>query len=291
MIPATDKTYVNTPYFEDLKLILDSGTFFPVLITGPSGVGKTITVEQVCAATQRNLYRVNITIESDEDSLMGGWRLVDGNTVFFKGPVIEAMENGSILLLDEIDLGSPTKIMCLQSVLEGKGYFIKRTGEWVAAKEGFMIIATANTKGLGDETGRYMGTQMLNEAALDRFPVTFEAGYPNKTAERRIINHHAKQNKIAISTEQVNILLAFAGNIRKTVESSSEISYNISTRRLVDIVRAFAIYGDLEKSLVLCTARFDAYHQASFLKYFRALIEPEKDSKKMEVDYSKVRNY
>ena len=237
-VPQADPQYCKTEYFDDLQKILNRNIFFPVMISGPTGVAKTMTVEEVCSSLNRELFRVNITIESDEDSLMGGFRLKNGDTVFDKGPVIRAMERGAILLLDEIDLGSPSKMMCLQSILEGKGYLIKRTGEYVRPAAGFNIIGTCNTKGQGDESGLFNATQILNEAMLDRFHIMFEAKFPNEDDEKKILMGYV--DKFSINDdkieEHVDILVKFANNVRDTIEKTNDMDHNISTRRLVGII-------------------------------------------------------
>ena len=186
LVPEKDPTFVKFGQFPDLKKVISSKLFYPVFITGMSGNGKTFGVEQACAETGRELIRVNITVETDEDDLIGGFRLVNGQTVWHNGAVIEALERGAILLLDEIDLAS-NKIMCLQSILEGKGVFLKKIGEYVKPKEGFNVIATANTKGKGSDDGRFIGTNVLNEAFLERFPITFEQEYPTVKTEIKIL--------------------------------------------------------------------------------------------------------
>ena len=184
LIPEKDDTFVKFGNFADVKKIIQSRLFYPTFITGLSGNGKTFSVEQACAQLKRELIRVNITIETDEDDLIGGFRLIDGNTAWHNGPVIEALERGAILLLDEIDLAS-NKILCLQSILEGKGVFLKKIGRWVKPAAGFNVIATANTKGKGSDDGRFIGTNVLNEAFLERFPVTFEQSYPAPATEQK----------------------------------------------------------------------------------------------------------
>ena len=186
LIPDKDDTFVKFGNFNDIKKIIQSHIFYPTFITGLSGNGKTFSVEQACAQLGRELIRVNITIETDEDDLIGGFRLVDGATVWHNGPVIEALERGAILLLDEIDLAS-NKILCLQSVLEGKGVFLKKIGRFVKPADGFNVVATANTKGKGSDDGRFIGTNVLNEAFLERFPVTFEQSYPAPATEQKIL--------------------------------------------------------------------------------------------------------
>ena len=192
LIPARDNHFVPFGNFNDLKKVLSSKIFYPIFITGLSGNGKTFGVEQACAQAKRDLIRVNITVETDEDDLIGGFRLVDGNTVWHNGPVIEALERGSVLLLDEIDLAS-NKILCLQSILEGNGVFLKKVGRYVRPAEGFTVVATANTKGKGSEDGRFIGTNVLNEAFLERFPITLEQDYPKAVTEVRMLNNYCKE--------------------------------------------------------------------------------------------------
>lgn len=254
IIPEKMGNYVPFGHFKDVKNIISSKIFFPVFVTGLSGNGKTLMIEQVCAQLKRELYRVNITIETDEDDLMGGHTLVNGNIVFREGPVIKAMRKGAVLLLDEVDLGS-NKLMCLQSVLEGKGYLIKKTGEWVTPKEGFTILATANTKGQGSEDGKFIGTQIMNEAMLERFAITMQQEYPPVTTERKIL---AKEMELTGSVDQefVEKLVDWADVIRKTYYEGA-IDDVITTRRLVHIVNAFRMFGDKLKSITMCISRFD----------------------------------
>ena len=188
VVPDKDKNFVSFGNYPDVKSIIKSKRFYPVFLTGLSGNGKTLSVTQACADLKRELIRVNITIETDEDDLLGGFRLKDGQTVWSNGPIIEAMERGAVLLLDEIDLAS-NKIMCLQPVLEGSGIFVKKINKWIQPKLGFNCIATANTKGQGSEDGKFIGTNVLNEAFLERFPVTFEQKYPSVAIEKKILNN------------------------------------------------------------------------------------------------------
>lgn len=271
-IPEEDSLYIPVDYHKDVTKILESGFFYPTLITGPSGVAKTLTVSQICAKLKRELIRVNITVESDEDSLMGGFRLENGSTVYKKGPIIEAMERGAILLLDEIDLSHPQRAMCLQSVLEGNGYLIKKTNEWVKPAKGFMIIATANTKGNGDEDGKYIGTQILNEAMLDRFPATFEARYPTEKQEKKILNKLMTFLGLEDPEKDahvVDLLVRFANEVRDAVKKGQDdIHHNISTRRLTNILRSYKIFGDLDKAMNISLSRYDQAHKEAFLKIF-----------------------
>ena len=260
LIPRKDDSFVKFGNFTDIKKIIESRVFYPSFITGLSGNGKTFSVEQACAVLGRELIRVNITIETDEDDLIGGFRLVNGETIWHNGPVVEALERGAILLLDEIDLAS-NKILCLQSILEGKGVFLKKIGKWVAPKNGFNVIATANTKGKGSDDGRFIGTNVLNEAFLERFPVTFEQEYPTAAVEQRILN------KICDDTEFCKRLSDWADIIRKTFYDGG-IEEVISTRRLVHIVKAFNIFGDKAKAIEVCVNRFDDETKQAFLELY-----------------------
>ena len=265
LVPEKDDTFVKFGPFADLKKIIQSKLFYPAFITGLSGNGKTFGVEQVCAQLNRELVRVNITIETDEDDLIGGFRLVNGATVWHNGPVIEALERGAILLLDEIDLAS-NKILCLQSILEGNGVFLKKIGKFVRPTAGFNVIATANTKGKGSDDGRFIGTNVLNEAFLERFPVTFEQDYPSPNIEKRILCGIAS-NLGVTDTNFLARLVDWGDIIRKTFYDGG-IEEIISTRRLVHIVRAFSIFKDKAKALQVCINRFDDETKQSFLELY-----------------------
>ena len=265
LVPSIDDTFVKFGPFADLKKILQSKQFYPTFITGLSGNGKTFSVEQACAQLKRELIRVNITIETDEDDLIGGFRLVDGATVWHNGPVIEALERGAILLLDEIDLAS-NKILCLQSVLEGTGVFLKKIGKFVKPAAGFNVIATANTKGKGSDDGRFIGTNVLNEAFLERFPVTFEQDYPSPSVESKILLKVASNLKIN-DDNFCKRLVDWGDIIRKTFYDGG-IEEIISTRRLVHIVRAFSIFKDKAKAIQVCVNRFDEETKQSFLELY-----------------------
>ena len=260
LVPAQDSSFVPFGNFNRIKKVLKSEIFYPLFITGMSGNGKTFSVEQACAQLGRELIRVNITIETDEDDLIGGFRLVDGNTVWHNGPVIDALERGGVLLLDEIDLAS-NKILCLQSILEGKGVFLKKIGRWVTPAKGFTVVATANTKGKGSDDGRFVGTNVLNEAFLERFPLTFEQEYPTAAIEIKILN------KLCSDAEFCKRLSDWADIIRKTFYDGG-IDEIISTRRLVHIVKAFDIFQDRLEAVQLCLNRFDDETKQAFLDLY-----------------------
>lgn len=270
LVPSKMSNFVPFGNFTDIKQILSSGIFFPVFITGLSGNGKTLMVEQVCAQLKKELFRVNITIETDEDDLIGGHTLVDGNLEYREGPVLKAMRKGAVLLLDEVDLGS-NKLMCLQSILEGKGYLIKKTGEFVFPAPGFTIVATANTKGQGNEDGKFIGTQIMNEAMLERFAVTVEQEYPSVSIEKRIL-----EKEMALSGEVdgefIKKLTDWADVIRRTYMDGA-IEEVVSTRRLVHIVRAFRMFNDKMKSIAMCLNRFDLETKESFLDLYTKVDE------------------
>ena len=265
LIPEKDDTFVKFGSFSDIKAILKARMFYPTFITGLSGNGKTFSVEQACAQLGRELIRVNITIETDEDDLIGGFRLVNGDTVWHNGPVIESLERGAVLLLDEIDLAS-NKILCLQSVLEGKGIFLKKIGRYIQPAKGFNVVATANTKGKGSDDGRFIGTNVLNEAFLERFPVTFEQDYPAPSAEQKILFNVADSIGVK-DNEFCKKLVDWADIIRKTFYDGG-IEEIISTRRLVHILRAYAIFGKKEKAIGVCVNRFDDETKQSFLELY-----------------------
>ena len=265
IVPEKDDTFVKFGSFNDVKSIIKSKQFYPTFITGLSGNGKTFGVEQACAQLGRELIRVNITIETDEDDLIGGFRLVNGATVWHNGPVIEALERGAILLLDEIDLAS-NKILCLQSILEGTGVFLKKIGKFIKPRTGFNIIATANTKGKGSDDGRFIGTNVLNEAFLERFPVTFEQDYPAPKTEQKILMNIADTVGVNDPTF-CQKLTDWADIIRKTFYDGG-VEDVISTRRLVHIVRAFSIFNDKAKAIKVCINRFDDETKQSFLELY-----------------------
>lgn len=265
LIPDTDATYVPFGFYKDLSSIVKSKVFYPTFICGLSGNGKTMMVEQVCAKLKREAMRVNISIETDEDDLIGGNTLVDGNVVYREGPVLTAMKRGAILILDEIDRGS-NKLMCLQAILEGKPYFNKKTGEVIAPKAGFNVIATANTKGRGSDDGKFMGAQVLDEAFLERFAITVEQEYPSAAQEKKIVlNKMAVQG--CVDDEFADKLVTWADVIRKTFYDGA-IDELISTRRLEHIVKAFAMFDDRLKAIQLCVNRFDVDTKSAFIDLY-----------------------
>jgi len=285
LIPDKDDTFVKFGNFGDLKKIIQSRLFYPTFITGLSGNGKTLSVEQACAQLGRELIRVNITIETDEDDLIGGFRLVDGATVWHNGPVVEALERGAILLLDEVDLAS-NKILCLQSILEGKGVFLKKIGKYVKPTKGFNVFATANTKGKGSEDGRFIGTNVLNEAFLERFPVTFEQAYPTPATEQKILEGIALDLGVE-DRDFCKRLVDWADIIRKTFYDGG-IDEIISTRRLVHIIRAFSIFKDKAKAIQVCVSRFDDETKQSFLELYDKVdadfVMPTEEQQKESLD-------
>ena len=265
LVPSKEDTFVPFGNFKDIKNIIKSGIFYPTFITGLSGNGKTLNIVQSCAELKRELIRVNITIETDEDDLLGGFRLQDGETVWHDGPVVDAMKRGAVLLLDEIDLAS-NKIMCLQPVLEGNGIFLKKIGQFIEPKDGFNIIATANTKGKGSDDGRFIGTNILNEAFLERFPVTFEQEYPSAKIEQKILDNVMSHYSLKDS-EYTGNLVKWADVIRRTFYDGG-IDEIIATRRLVHIINAYAIFKNKLKAVEVCINRFDNDTKNSFLDLY-----------------------
>ena len=265
LVPSVFEGFVPWGHFKDIKQIVKSGLFYPIFVTGLSGNGKTLMIEQVHADMNKELIRVNITIETDEDDLLGGFRLVSGETKFVPGPVIEAMEKGCTLLLDECDLGS-NKLMCLQPVLEGKGVYLKKVNKWITPKDGFNVMATANTKGKGSEDGRFIGTNILNEAFLERFAVTIEQPYAAASVEKKIVLGSMKKYG-TVDEDFATNLVTWSEVIRKTFYDGG-VDELISTRRLDHIVKAFAIFKDKMKSIEMCVARFDDDTKESFMDLY-----------------------
>ena len=268
IVPTKDPVFVPWGHFKDIKSIVSSKQFYPIFITGLSGNGKTMNVSQACAQAKRECIRVNITIETDEDDLLGGYRLQDGQTVWQNGPVIEAMERGALLLLDEIDLAS-NKIMCLQPILEGNGVFLKKINKFVKPADGFNVIATANTKGQGSDDGKFIGTNILNEAFLERFPITVEQSYPTNKIENKILNNVFANKKLTRKADEkfATDLVTWADIIRKTYYEGG-VDEIISTRRLVHIVEAYTIFKNKMKAIEMCTNRFDVDTKTSFMDLY-----------------------
>jgi MoxR-like ATPase len=270
LVPKRDPLYIPFGFAANMEKIIKSRQFYPVFVTGLSGNGKTFMIEQTAAKLGRKLIRANITVETDEDDLIGGFRLVDGQTMFFKGPAIKAMEEGAILLLDEIDLGHPSKIMCLQSILEGSSYFIKKTGETVEPKSGFTIIATANTKGKGSLDGSFIGTNVLNEAFLERFNITVEQEYPTPSVEKRILSKVFADLDLDPMSTFIDKLTLWAEVVRRTYYADG-IDEIIATRRLIHIARTYAIFKNRQEAVKLCLNRFDEATQEGFMRLYNAV--------------------
>ena len=268
IVPTKDPVFVPWGHYKDIKSIVTSKHCSPTFITGLSGNGKTMNVQQACANSKRECLRVITTIQTDEDDLLGGYRLQDGQTVWQNGPVIEAMERGAILLLDEIDLAS-NKIMCLQPILEGNGVFIKKINKFVKPAPGFNVIATANTKGQGSDDGKFIGTNILNEAFLERFPITVEQSYPTNKNETKILDNVMTEKGLTRQVDKkfAENLITWADIIRKTFYEGG-VDEIISTRRLVHIVDAYAIFKDKMKSIQMCTNRFDTDTKTSFIDLY-----------------------
>lgn len=274
LVPVKDANYVPFGFYKDLESIIKSKVFYPVFITGLTGNGKTTMVEQVCSKLKRECVRVNVSIETDEDDLVGGSTLIDGNVTFREGPVILAMRRGAVLLIDEIDRGS-NKMMCIQGILEGKPYFNKKNGDVIHPAPGFTVIATANTKGQGSDSGKYIAAQILDEAFLERFPITVEQEYPSTKVERTIIINNMEQHG-CLDEEFADKLVTWAEVIRKTYLEDA-VDELISTRRLVHIVKAFSMFKDRQKAIELCINRFDADTKDAFLDLYKKMETPKED--------------
>ena len=272
LIPIKDETYVPFGFYRDLELILKSKVFYPVFITGLTGNGKTTMVEQVCSKLKRDCIRVNVSIETDEDDLLGGSTLIDGNVTFREGPVILAMRQGAVLLIDEIDRGS-NKLMCIQGILEGKPYFNKKNNEMIYPAPGFTVVATANTKGQGSDSGKYIAAQILDEAFLERFPITVEQEYPSTNIEKKIIINNMNTHN-CLDEQFADKLVTWAEVIRKTYLEEA-IDELISTRRLVHIVKAYAMFKDQEKAIELCINRFDTDTKNAFMDLYTKMSAPK----------------
>ena len=271
LVPIKDTNYVPFGFYKDLESIIKSKVFYPVFVTGLTGNGKTTMVEQVCSKLKRECVRVNVSIETDEDDLVGGSTLIDGNVTFREGPVILAMRRGAVLLIDEIDRGS-NKLMCIQGILEGKPYFNKKNGDVIHPAPGFTVIATANTKGQGSDSGKYIAAQILDEAFLERFPITVEQEYPSAKVERAIIMNNMEQHS-CVDEEFADKLVTWAEVIRKTYLEDA-VDELISTRRLVHIVKAFSMFKDRQKAIELCINRFDSDTKNAFLDLYKKMESP-----------------
>jgi MoxR-like ATPase len=274
VVPSKDKHYVPFGEFQNVEKIIKSGMFFPVFISGLSGNGKTFMVEQAAARSKRPMIRVQMSRETDEDDLIGGFRLINGETKFLKGPVLRAMELGSLLLIDEADRADPGKVMCLQGILEGKPYYVKKTGEVITPAAGFNIIVTANTKGKGSDDGRYVAASILDDAWLERFPITVEQKYPIASVEKRIVRSYLCDDRECTEddTKFVEYLCNWAEVIRKTFDEDA-IDEVISTRRLVHIAQTYKIFGDKMQSIRLCINRFDEETKTAFLDLYAKVDE------------------
>ena len=266
IVPDRDRSYVPFGDFKDVESIIKSCQFFPVFISGLSGNGKTFMVEQACSRAKRPMVRVQMSRETDEDDLIGGFRLIDGETRFMKGPILRAMELGAVLLIDEADRADPGKVMCIQGVLEGKPYYVKKTGEVVKPEVGFNIIVTANTKGKGSDDGRYVAATILDDAWLERFPITIEQHFPSDAVEKKILRSHG------LDEDFITHLVAWSAVIRKTFMEGA-IDELISTRRLVHIAKTYALFSDRMRAIELCINRFDEETKMAFLELY-AKVDP-----------------
>jgi MoxR-like ATPase len=273
LIPKVDPNYVQFGNYKDIDTIIKSHQFYPAYISGPTGNGKSTTVEQVCAKNKRPLIRVNLNMMTDEDQLIASKTLIDGNVEVVEGPVIIAMRNGIPLLLDEIDAGSANTLLCLQPILEGKPFYFKLKNELIYPAPGFTIFATANTKGKGSDDGRYIGTNILNEAFLERFAITFNQDYPSAATEKKIVLN--LMSSLACEDEEfAETLVKWADAIRRTFADGG-VDETITTRRLVHIIRAFAIFKDKTKAVELCINRFDDLTRNAFANLFEKVSTPE----------------
>jgi len=276
-IPETDPTYVGFGFYESMVKIISSGVFYPIYVTGMSGNGKTMMITQACAHLGREIIRVNITKRTDETDLIGSYELIDGDTVRREGPVITAMRRGAVLLLDETDLGTED-ILCLQPILEGKPYFDKKTGEVVHPAKGFNVIATANTKGKGSDDGRFIGTNVLNEAFLERFAITVEQEYPPENIEVKILENNFKKLDTKNDKAFIKNLVRWSNIIRTTFDEGG-VTEIVSTRRLVHIITAYVIFGDKLKALEYCLNRFDTDTKIAFLDFYTKIDNLENQTK------------
>ena len=289
LVPAKDPNYVPFGNYTDLETIIKAGLFYPAYIAGPTGNGKSTMIEQICAKFKKPLIRVNLNMMSDEEQLIGAKTLVDGNVQIVEGPVLIALRNGYTLLLDEVDAGSANTLLCLQPILEGKPYYFKLKNEVIVPADGFNIIATANTKGKGSDDGRYIGTNVLNEAFLERFAVTFEQEYPNAATEMKIVKNLMKHYDCE-DQDFADTLIKWADAIRRTFEDGG-VDETITTRRMTHIVRAFSIFKKKEKAIELCCNRFDPQTKAAFMDVFDKISNPPADVVQDPVNVSDAAAY
>ena len=273
LIPKKDPNFVPFGNYTDLEQIIKSAIFYPAYISGPTGNGKSTMVEQICAKHKRPLIRVNLNMMTDEEQLIGSKTLENGNVEIVEGPVLIAMRTGTTLLLDEIDAGSANTLLCLQPILEGKPYYFKLKNEMIVPAPGFNVIATANTKGKGSDDGRYIGTNVLNEAFLERFAVTFEQDYPNAKVEVKIVKNLMETYQ-CVDEEFAETLVKWADAIRKTFDDGG-VDETITTRRMIHIVRAYAIFKKREKAVELCCNRFDAATKTAFIDLYDKVANPQ----------------
>ena len=273
LIPKKDSNFVPFGNYSDVETIIKSAIFYPTYISGPTGKGKSTMVEQICAKHNRPLIRVNLNMMTDEEQLIGSKTLENGNVEIVEGPVLIAMRNGTALLLDEIDAGSANTLLCLQPILEGKPYYFKLNNEMIVPKAGFNVFATANTKGKGSDDGRYIGTNVLNEAFLERFAVTFEQEYPSAKIEVKIIKNLMEMYS-CVNEEFAETLVKWAEAIRRTFEDGG-VDETITTRRMIHIVRAYAIFKSEKKAVELCCNRFDSATKSAFIDLFEKVANPE----------------
>jgi len=283
-IPVKDATFTPFGDFNKVDKIIKSNMFFPTFITGPTGNGKSTMIEQACAKNKREYIRINLNAQSDEDQLIGTKTLVDGNIEIVEGPVLIAMRQGAILLLDEIDAAEPNNIMCLQSILEGKPYYFKLKNEIVTPAVGFNIFATGNTKGRGSDNGKYIGTKMLNEAFLERFPVTLEQDYPKPAVEVKIVTNFMEKFG-CVNEKLATVLVKWADAIRKTYDEGG-IDDIITTRRLIQIVQSYSIFGNYETAVEMACNRFDSMTKATFLEVFTKILPDDTPIEQDEIPYN-----
>ena len=276
LIPKKDSNFVPFGNYSDLENIIKSGIFYPAYISGPTGNGKSTMVEQICAKHKKPLIRVNLNMMTDEEQLIGSKTLENGNVQIVEGPVLIAMRNGTSLLLDEIDAGSANTLLCLQPILEGKPYYFKLKNEMIVPKEGFNVFATANTKGKGSDDGRYIGTNVLNEAFLERFAVTFEQEYPTAKVEVKIIKN-LMETYSCVNEVFAETLVKWAEAIRRTFEDGG-VDETITTRRMIHIVRAYAIFKNEKKAVELCCNRFDSATKVAFIDLYEKVANPEPEA-------------